>query len=271
MKKITVPELKARGYLVCDVKDLGRCVVVPGAEFDPDWAVCLEDAGYRCVDDVLDGAPVTFVVLGGARSNEVMEVGKVELLKEQNKETIKPIVPETPKSNKRGHANWTESEDSFLVALWKQMPPLTVSEIGDAFIVKFPHRTWPAVAGRITCLQGKRLIAPKQKHKHKSEMTIEMKGKGAKASDSSAVSGEAVPSVIIVPDVLKPLAEAYESLSRAYVELKTDFKNLETLVVNNMATVGTVTDIEKELRRYLTEHKHAMGSGEAMLPMEAPP
>ena len=78
MKKITVPELKARGYLVCDVKDLGRCVVVPGAEFDPDWAVCLEDAGYRCVDDVLDGAPVTFVVLGGARSNEVMEVGKVE-------------------------------------------------------------------------------------------------------------------------------------------------------------------------------------------------
>lgn len=62
MINVSVEELKAK-YAVLPVDDLGDCIVIPGEEFNPDWEVYLVDQGYNCINDTLDGHPVTFVQL----------------------------------------------------------------------------------------------------------------------------------------------------------------------------------------------------------------
>ncbi len=63
MTKMTLEQLKAKGYLVTRVEGLGECILVPEEEFDPNWKVYFSDEGYVCKADVVDGRPVTFVVL----------------------------------------------------------------------------------------------------------------------------------------------------------------------------------------------------------------
>ena len=57
--------------------------------------------------------------------------------------------------------------------------------------------------------------------------------------------------------------ESYDLLNSAYVELKTDLNSQTNFIGKNLS------QRMNELRKTLVEHKHAMGSGEAMPPWEA--
>lgn len=50
-------------YPIQEVAPYGTCIVVPGAEFDPDNEANLFDQGYKCFDTSIDGKPVTLVRL----------------------------------------------------------------------------------------------------------------------------------------------------------------------------------------------------------------
>ncbi len=58
--KTTFEELSTK-YPIQNVTPYGECIVVPGAEFDPDWEAYLGDQGCRCIMTDLDGKPVTLV------------------------------------------------------------------------------------------------------------------------------------------------------------------------------------------------------------------
>ena len=70
--KVSIEELKARFGPPLAVAPYGECLVVQGAEFDPDWEVYLGDEGYKCFFTDLDGHPVTLV-----RLKRVVPEGKV--------------------------------------------------------------------------------------------------------------------------------------------------------------------------------------------------
>lgn len=57
---ISFEELRQR-FQVRNIAPYGECVVVPGAEFDPDWEVYLAKEGCACVNTDLDQRPVTLV------------------------------------------------------------------------------------------------------------------------------------------------------------------------------------------------------------------
>ena len=60
---ISVDELKQRGFIVREIAPHGDCIVVPGAEFDPDWEAELADQGYNCFLTNLGNEAVTLVSL----------------------------------------------------------------------------------------------------------------------------------------------------------------------------------------------------------------
>jgi hypothetical protein len=60
------------------------------------------------------------------------------------------------------------------------------------------------------------------------------------------------------------LSEGYDSLNRAYVELKTDFERQMALIHPMLVEINVVVG---DLKADFPKHKHAV-SGEAMLPLE---
>jgi hypothetical protein len=65
---------------------------------------------------------------------------------------------------------------------------------------------------------------------------------------------------------LQVLSEAYDSQSKAYVELKTELEKLKTFVLDSVyVPLSMNIDAIKELKPQLVKHKHAV-SGEMMLP-----
>jgi len=123
---ITVEELKAK-FAVCDVEPYGSCIVIPGAEFDPDWEVFLGDQGYKCFFVDLDRKPVTLV----------------RLKKDAAKETRRQ--PVAPWMNPEGR--WRPEEDQLIIDFWNKK--LKVAKICEKVCSKFPKRTDKAVINRI--------------------------------------------------------------------------------------------------------------------------
>ena len=141
---------------------------------------------------------------------------------------------------------------------------MTVAEIAAGFCVRFPERSAGAVGNRVSALQVEGRIQPRFKTKRKGAKAPEKKiaedAKSVKVEGPFSSKGEAEES-----SEIKTLFEVYDALSKDHVALKTDFKKLEARV-DELA--GACTYIP-ELQENLTKHKHAQGSGEAMLPMEA--
>lgn len=59
---ITVEELMQK-WPRENISPYGDCIVIPGAEFDPDWEVFLGEQGYRCINTDHQGRKVTLVKL----------------------------------------------------------------------------------------------------------------------------------------------------------------------------------------------------------------
>jgi hypothetical protein len=149
LNKITVPELKAKGYLVTVVRGVGRCIVVPGAEFDPDWEVCLGDLGYTCVNSELDGYPVTFVVLQSEPEAKLVEaeteavVNFASIFEVPSNEEVKKVV--------NVKVPYSAEEDAYVVQLFNEGK--TGDEIAELVHAKFPARNSAGILKRIQTLQ----------------------------------------------------------------------------------------------------------------------
>ncbi len=119
---ITIDELKAKGFCIMTVKDYGRCIIVPGAEFNPDWELSLTEQGYKCINDTLDNQPVTFVQL----KNEPKRKG----------------IGKKRGGNQRGH-NWTEPEDQKIKELMAaaSVKHKTYHDQANSILAEFPGRT----------------------------------------------------------------------------------------------------------------------------------
>lgn len=115
-----------------EVAPYGFCLVVPGAEFDPDWEAELGDKGYRCFQADLDGKPVTLV-----------RVVKSE--KGSGEKTV--YVPPEPEDPKTVRSFWTPKEDDVLATLWNSGVPF------ENMPKSLPGRTETAIRLRVQRLE----------------------------------------------------------------------------------------------------------------------
>ncbi|MCJ7425128.1 hypothetical protein MUP01_12810 [Candidatus Bathyarchaeota archaeon] len=126
----------------------GFCVVVPGAEFDPDWEAELVDHGYKCFDLDVGGEPVTLVRVvkteKGSGEKTVPSpppAAKASAEAEGEKETFIPGA-RSPPSQK-----WRPEEDKVLVKLWNE------GGLIEKMTPSFPGRTETAIRLRIQRLE----------------------------------------------------------------------------------------------------------------------
>lgn len=151
---VSVKDLKQK-YSVLPVDGLGDCVIVPGEEFDPDWEVYLGDQGYNCVNDTLDGHPVTFIQL------------KKEEATRRSKKPTKASHREKGKVCGGSERWWTLDEEVFLISLWNRTPHLKTAIIVKEFQAKFPKRSSCGILNRLWLLQQADRIERRFSVKHK--------------------------------------------------------------------------------------------------------
>jgi hypothetical protein len=265
--KVTFEELAAK-YPIQDIAPYGACLIVPGAEFDPDWEVSLGDLGYACHMTDYDGKPVTLV-----QKKKAAVEGKVVYVppvKKPEAQTERAERTEALQGRKQGGNMWkhiwTREEDGLLIELWNKTPRIIVAEITKAFTAKFPERSFMAVTNRVTALQLEGRIQPrfrtkKQKSKE-AKRTPEKPSPEPKATKNPFSADAADTALMTVAEIAK-LSEAYDALSKRYVELGTELGSLRDFVEANLSVKYKLANLE----RNLIKHKHAV-SGEAMLPME---
>lgn len=127
MTTISFDELQQRFGPVVTSEVYGKCIVVAGAEFDPDWESYLSDEGFDCVSLNLAGKPVVLVPLRKA-------------------------VPSL-KGDKLKRSLWTPVQDAFLISLWTKTPQLSISQIVKQVEARFPCRRGQAVKKRLERLR----------------------------------------------------------------------------------------------------------------------
>jgi hypothetical protein len=165
---ITIKELKQK-FPVKNVRPYGECIIVPGAEFDPDWEAELDEQGYKCHMTDIYGKPVTLVKLKSAGKSE----GKKEVYQPHRQPPSPLLNPES---------RWKPEEDELIIALWNQKK--NKAEIHAESHKRFPNRSIHAVTCRIHRLVKAGKISArwhKGEHKKKPE-------KIARAGSESAAS-----------------------------------------------------------------------------------
>ena len=60
---VSIESLTERFGPALDVPKLGKCLAIPGSEFDPDWEVLLGDQGFEVIFETWDNHPMTVVPL----------------------------------------------------------------------------------------------------------------------------------------------------------------------------------------------------------------
>jgi hypothetical protein len=155
---ITVESLKAK-FPVKDVAPYGSCIVVPGAEFDPDWEAELDEQGYKCHMTDIYGKPVTLVKLKSAGKSE----GEKEVYQPHRQPPSPLLNPES---------RWKPEEDELIITLWNQKK--NKAEIHVELRKRFPNRSIHAV----TCRIGRLIKAGKisgrwHKGEHKQKESFE--------------------------------------------------------------------------------------------------
>lgn len=266
---ITVEELQQR-FAVRTVPPYGECVVVPGAEFDPDWEVYLGDQGYSCRFTDFDKRPVVLVHVKQVRRNASSVTDKVP----ENVESVKS--KENKKNRKKRHRGnprpvmpwlenkefWTDEEDTFVMDLWRK--GVSLSQVGVKVHEQFPSRSKSAGIKRVYRLQEKGLLEKRSKEKvrytssrywrpEEIEFLIDKWNKGLIVTEIEA-------------EFVEQVLGSQNDFAVALAELKADFDRQMQFIHTSLVELSA--DVA-ELKLRSTKHKHAMGSGEAVMPMEA--
>jgi len=280
---ISFEELSQK-YPIQNVAPYGACVVVPGAEFDPDWEVALGDQGYRCIMTDLDMRPVTLVQRKDARSNESKDEKLVYAPKEdggeksmESKENRKSKELKPQRNNvkpKKEIVYWSKKDEDRLL---KRMAKVrgTLDEKVKQLMPEFPGRTDLSLL-----LKWRKL---KRAEKAKSQKSAKIAGpffSKVEEVEEKPILSDYLPFVELWSNAaqlgtdLKQRAEAFYAaavkagwpvdLVESVISLCVELDGLRDYYDNNLAGKGEVNAVVKKL----VTHKHAV-SGEAMLPMEA--
>lgn len=278
MTPITLADLREKGYPVLEVKDLGVCFVVPGAEFDPDWDVYLGDLGYRCHETILDGHPVTLIQLKRAvpEGKSVYVPPKAPKIY-GNEEEVKKV--NENRSAQRG-PDWSEAQTSLLLKLWES-PEYKVfpKETRGLKLAKLPE-----FAGRSpNSILQKAYKMQKQKTSKEAKKSPEAPEVESADADEKVVAEIADTIEKYVDNRLEEffvklnvdadkLTAQFKQLTQAHDELRLDFEAYAKIN-------GEITEAHREelntlkasldkLRKQLVNHKHAL-SGEAVVALGA--
>jgi len=299
MGQITIEELIARFGPTHVVAPWGECVVVQGTEFDPDWEVYLGDAGYCCHFDKLDDHPVVFVPLkvkakrvsplagkSGAglwtpeqdeflvslwnegltinviarrveerfpcrrglaakkRLDRLRDAGAIGLRyagSHCNLEVKKVEEKKIVKGCQKG-PSWKIEDEQRLMKRFREVPIANRMEKIKALLPEFPGRPLSGLDQKIQ----------KLKRKEKEE-------KAARESTQEKPNTD--------EEHLRSRDLLAEALDEKYALLRADFDKQMAFIHPAIVELREIAESAKE---GLVKHKHAQGSGEAMLPMEAP-
>jgi len=131
----------------------GFCIVVPGAEFDPDWETELGDKGYKCFNTDVDGKPVTLVRVAKTEKGS----GEKTVYSPSTAPTA-PTVPTAPTTSTESETfprRWPENEEKRLLERWNKVKG-TAAERSVALAPEFPGRTAQAIMLRAKKLRRER-------------------------------------------------------------------------------------------------------------------
>ncbi len=291
---ISIEALLERFGPALEVQGYGKCLVILGSEFDPDWEAELDDQGFTVLFETWNNHPMTVVPLK-VLVNEVKNVDKAKL--------------------------WSNVEDDLLVSLWNAVPQLSVSEIASKFRARFPSRSESGVANRIQHLQQKnkwikpRFIihknseASKEAKKSPETSPLETEKAPAAAEPKPKLNGEFaekcnLPIDCVDCDITECPGRKSERLQKPDLELAlgnltietkrqidqlTEICNLQREAISEFREdfeayakmQSEIIEAHREdlkvltakcarLQKEVAGHKHAV-TGEAMLPLEALP
>jgi hypothetical protein len=124
-----------------EVAPYGFCLIVPGAEFDPDWEAELGE--YKCFEAELDQKPVTLVRVVKAEKDpgEKTVYSPSADSKASAEREVRHSLPGLP------HKYWNPEEDEVLVKLWNDGVPI------EKMPPRIPGRTEAAIRLRIQRLE----------------------------------------------------------------------------------------------------------------------
>jgi len=166
---ITVKELEAK-FAVRDTP-YGKCIVVPGDEFDPDWEAELAEQGYSIIEtDFGDPAkPITLVKLKSQMKADSPKEIYHNALPQKRKQPVAPW--QDPLSR------WKPEEDELIISLWNRKK--NILEIHVELHKRFPNRSINAVKCRISRLiKAGKIPGRWHKGEHKQkEIKVYVKGK----------------------------------------------------------------------------------------------
>lgn len=280
---ISFEELSQR-FPIRDVRLYGACVVVPGADFDPDWEVYLGDKGCICHFIDLDQRPVVLVQRKNAPDGKEIVVYE---LKEKvgGEESLEKVETKATKQKPKG---WLKG-------------PVWSSENEERLLKRMQELTGPieARARQLAPEFSRSASSLVQKHK---KLLRAQKGKqvkkGSVPQEKVTLKGSSTVQEKAVSDYLP-----FETLWTAVSGLGTDLQERTAVfyaaavkagwpveLVESIVSVCVELDglrdyydskwgdqegfdvaLKKEVdstKKNLVNHKHAV-SGEAMLPMEA--
>jgi hypothetical protein len=256
---ITFEELSAR-FPVQNVAPYGECVVVPGAEFDPDWEVYLGDQGCRCRFTDLDQRPVVLV----QRKNAL---GAKEIVVYKPKEKVGGEKSMENKENKKFRGfqkgpSWSPEEEQRLL---KRMGELhgTITERTTKLTPEF-KRSASGLEQKF-----KRLLRAQKEPKHERRKPGPKPKIATKSLQSSDKVAEKSTESTQTGSGSEPDLSAEKKIEETRVDvLAVAIDDLSEAIIGLKEKVQEVQEEQRRISKALSNHKHAR-SGEAMLPMEA--
>ncbi|MGD6851189.1 MAG: hypothetical protein ACQCN6_03925 [Candidatus Bathyarchaeia archaeon] len=256
----------------------GECLVIPTAQFQEEWRGLLAGLGLVCRFGSWDRQSVVFVQL-----KRVVPQGKVVYVPppkavELRVGTVKSVETPPPafipsyvevkeEVNEKFGKKWTSEEDKRLLEVIGDVTYGVINVFAKACTEgKFPGRNANGCQQRLEKL---RRAASKAKASG-SQVTVS----DEKALAVVIAQGITTQRIIDLEKSVVVLQEAYDAVSKGYVELRSKLEDgLLTLEkqIDVFAAAGLTSSQDKmdELTEKLAKHKHAAGSGETMLPMEA--
>jgi len=265
---VSIAELTTKFGPAINVSPWGECLVISSKEFLNGWETDLANLGYRCHFGSLDSRQVAYVQLKknvaegkvvyvpdskptAARIPEAsMEVSKgnfVEVKETDKSETENKESKQKKPYNLRG-PSWSPAEDAALMKAYDAF----VTEKGTAYGSNKVLAALPELKNRSPSAIGQRvdrIVKKRTKQAPKKQKEAERPPKDS----------------IEVQLAIQGLSEAYDALSKVYVEVKTNLDQLREYVEANL----TVKDTLEKLERNLRNHQHAKITGKALVPMEA--
>lgn len=199
---IRFEELRQR-FPVQNIAPYGECVVVPGAEFDPDWEVYLAEEGCACVFTDLDQRPVTLVWR--------------KPMGEGVKDVYVPVREEVEKSlseNEQGKlGRWSREDELRLLRRMSELPG-TLNEKVTVLQREFPGRSATALLLKWRKLQrkaGKIIIGDGWGKTAKADVEKTVEGAAVNESAQKTESlGELAAVLREIRDLLRPKSFCFE-------------------------------------------------------------